>query len=81
MKTEGPVDYHTQFVVEALDDTIGELRSDVGENVVFVFSDGSCCFHERFEFGARGPGEPAVKLFFGIVAGGFFEDGGEGFFE
>ena len=36
MKSEGSVDYHPQFVVEALDNTIGELRFAVGEDVVYV---------------------------------------------
>jgi len=81
VKPESAAGDHSELVVEAFGETIGEFGVDVGEDAIFVFPDGSCCFHERFEFGAGGPGEPAVKLFFGVVTGSFFEDGGEGFLE
>jgi len=81
VKPESAAGDHSELVVEAFGETVGKLGVDVGEDAIFVFSDGFCCFHERFEFGAGGPGEPAVQLLFGVIAGGFFEDGGERFLE
>ena len=81
MEAEGPIDDHSQLVVEALDDTVGEPGFDVGENIVLVLSNGLGGRDERFEPGARGPGEPSIQFPLGVVEGGLFEDGGEGLLE
>ncbi len=81
VKSESTTGDHSEFVIEAFGESVGEFGFDVGEDAVFVFSDGSCCLHERCESGARGPGKPAIQFFLGIGDARFFEDGGKGFLE
>ncbi len=81
VKSEGASGDHSQLVVEAFDEAVGEPGFDIGEDAVFVFADSLCGCNERPEFGSGGPGEPTVQLLSGLVLGGFVEDGGEGFLE
>jgi len=81
MEAEGPPRDHSQLVVEALGDAVGQTRLDVGEDAIFVLLDGPGDSGEGLELRVRGPRDPAVDLVPGRVGAGLFEDGGERFLE
>ena len=81
MEAEGATGDHSQTIVEAFDDAIGEAVADVGEDPVAVFADGAGEAHEGLEAGTRGPGQPLAQRALGSFWLAVIEDLGERLFE
>lgn len=81
MKAESASHNHSQLVVKAFYDTVGEFGFNIGEDAVFVTLYGPCDFDKRSELGARRPGEPTGNLGSCRCEGRFIVNSGEGFFE
>jgi hypothetical protein len=61
MEAEGATSDHSQTIVEAFDDAIGEAVADVGKDSVAVFADGARDTDEGLETRARRPREPVLQ--------------------
>ncbi len=62
METIGPMCDYTDLIVQALDNSVSQAPSDVGDDVIEMFSDGAPNPNEGGETASARPAQPTFEL-------------------